>query len=53
MGNQVARPGVKRAMPQHAAQKIARKSQKGKGLEATNKLPQGMLCFLYVILYLM
>uniref|UniRef100_A0AC35FQN2 AAA+ ATPase domain-containing protein n=1 Tax=Panagrolaimus sp. PS1159 TaxID=55785 RepID=A0AC35FQN2_9BILA len=42
MGNQVARPGGggKRQMPQHAAQKIARKSQKNRGPDAMNKLPQ-------------
>lgn len=48
MGNQVARPGGggKRQMPQHAAQKIARKSQKNRGPDAMNKLPQGMYLFL-------
>ncbi|TKR77723.1 hypothetical protein L596_018641 [Steinernema carpocapsae] len=40
MGAQFGKPAVaKRQMPQHAAQKFARKPAKGKGIEATNKLP--------------
>ena len=46
MGNQVGASSARRAMPQHAAQKIARKCVKGKGLDAINKLPQSKFYFL-------
>uniref|UniRef100_A0A1I7XZ78 ZP domain-containing protein n=1 Tax=Steinernema glaseri TaxID=37863 RepID=A0A1I7XZ78_9BILA len=40
MGNQLGRSaGVKRQKPEHAAQKIARKALKGKGIEASSKVP--------------
>lgn len=42
MGNAVPRGGGRRQTPQHAAQKVARKPDKGgRGQDALNKLPTG------------